>query len=423
MKEDFLHYVWRNKSMELHGLLTTDNKTVEIVYFGDYLQTSGPDFFNAKIRIDGQLWAGNVEMHVKSSGWYLHNHEKDSAYDNVILHVVWEDDIPIFRQDETLLPTLILSKYVHKKAFENYQNLFRTKKNLNCEYFISSVKPIIWLGWKERLLVERLVYKSTPMKNELLLTNNHWEEVFYRFLFKNFGLKTNGDYFFSLANKIPFSVIQKERHHINHLEALFLGMANLLDNPMDEYTEMLNKTFAYLKVKHQLTTGFLEKPQFFRLRPPNFPTIRLAQLAQLLHQNEHLFNFLVVQPINYEQWKNQLGISPSAYWATHYVLGKESKKSNKKFSNSFIDLLLINTVFPFRFVYGNYTGNADVEEVFEAYQQIQPEKNHITTLFNQLKVPTENALDSQAIIHLKQFYCDKKLCLQCAIGHQILKHE
>ncbi|PJR04741.1 DUF2851 family protein [Avrilella dinanensis] len=423
MKEDFLHYVWRNKAMAMCQMLTTDNKPVEIIHFGDYLQTDGPDFFNARIRIDGQLWAGNVEMHIKSSSWYGHNHEKDAAYDNVILHVVWEDDVPIFRKDETLLPTLVLSEYVNKKAFENYRNLFQTKKYLNCESFISDIKPIVWLSWKERLLVERLAYKSEPMKEKLLATNHHWEEVFYQFVVRNFGLKANGKYFAELAERIPFSVIQKERHEVQHLEALFFGMANLLDNSSDEYTEKLRKTYEYLKVKHQLEDNLSGKPQFFRLRPPNFPTIRLAQLAQLLHQNEHLFHELVVEPIRAERWVKNLQISPSDYWKTHFVLGKESQKSTKKLTPNFIDLLLINTVFPFRFVHRSYTGETDFEDIIEAYRHLMPEKNHIVELFEKLAVPVESALDSQTLIHLKQNYCDPKRCLHCAIGNQILNHE
>src|SRR5690606_26888903 len=359
MKEDFLHYVWRNKAMTMHHLLTTDNKPVEIIHFGDYLETEGPDFFNAKIRIDGQLWAGNVEMHVKSSNWYEHNHEKDKAYDNVILHVVWEDDVPIFRKDETLLPTLILPEYVDKKAYENYQNLFQTKKYLPCETFITHIKPFVWLSWKERLLVERLAYKSATMKEKLLLNNHHWEAVFYQFLIKNFGLKANGNYFAELAERIPFSVVQKERNEVQHLEALFFGMANLLENPSDEYTEELRRPYEYLKIKHQLIDNLSGKPQFFRLRPPNFPTIRLAQLAQLLHRHEHLFHFLVAEPIDYESWVKSLQVTPSDYWQTHYVLGKESRKTTKKITANFVDLLLINTVFPFRFVYESYLGKND----------------------------------------------------------------
>ncbi|HLV46531.1 MAG TPA: DUF2851 family protein [Flavobacterium sp.] len=423
MKEDFLHYVWRNKAMAMHHLLTTDNKPVEIIHFGDYLETEGPDFFNAKIRIDGQLWAGNVEMHVKSSNWYEHNHEKDKAYDNVILHVVWEDDVPIFRKDETLLPTLILPEYVDKKAYENYQNLFQTKKYLPCETFITHIKPIVWLSWKERLLVERLAYKSATMKEKLLLNNHHWEAVFYQFLVKNFGLKANGNYFAELAERIPFSVVQKERNEVQHLEALFFGMANLLENPSDEYTEELRRTYEYLKIKHQLIDNLSGKPQFFRLRPPNFPTIRLAQLAQLLHRHEHLFHFLVAEPIDYESWVKSLQVTPSDYWQTHYVLGKESRKTTKKITANFVDLLLINTVFPFRFVYESYLGKNDFEDIINAYQKVSSEKNHIVSLFEKLGVSSENAFDSQTLIHLKQHYCEQKRCLQCAVGHQFLNHE
>src|SRR5690606_13743104 len=209
MKEDFLHYVWRNKAMAMHHLLTTDNKPVEIIHLGGYLETEGPDFFNAKIRIDGQLWAGNVEIHVKSSNWNEHIHENYKIYANVILHVVWLVDVPIFRKNESLLMILILPEYVDTKAIENCPKLFQTKKYLPCETFITHIKPIVWLSWKERLLVERLAYKSATMKEKLLLNNHHWEAVFYQFLVKNFGLKANGNYFAELAERIPFSVVQK----------------------------------------------------------------------------------------------------------------------------------------------------------------------------------------------------------------------
>lgn len=261
------------------------------------------------------------------------------------------------------------------------------------------------------------------MKDKLRLTNHHWEAVFYQFLVKNFGLKANGNYFAELAERVPFSVVQKERHDVQHLEALFFGMANLLENPSDEYTEELRKTYAYLKVKHQLDDNLSGKPQFFRLRPPNFPTVRIAQLVQLLHQHEHLFHSLVIEPIRYESWMKSLQVTPSDYWQTHYVLGKESRKTTKKITANFIDLLLINTVFPFRFVYDSYLGKNNFEDILDAYRQISAEKNHIVLLFEKLNIPAENAFDSQTLIHLKQNYCEPKRCLHCAVGHQILNHE
>lgn len=423
MKEDFLHHVWKNKALDTRHLLTTDGKSVEIINFGEYTSTDGPDFFNAKIRIDGQLWAGNVEMHVKSSSWYIHHHQQDPAYDNVILHVVWEDDVPIFRSDETPLPTLILADYVASSTHKNYQKLFQTKKYLNCESFIAEVKPIVWLSWKERLLVERLAYKSAPMQERLTATNNHWEEVFYQFVVKSFGLKANGKYFADLAMRLPFLVVQKERHQLLHLEALFLGMANFLDEPLDAYSQQLQQTFLYLKSKHQLEDNLLGKPQFFRLRPPNFPTVRLAQLAQLFHHQQHLFHALVVDPVSYQEALKMLQIQPADYWQTHYVLGKESRQTSKKMTTNFIDLLLINTVFPFRFVYGKYTGKDNFEDILGAYQQLKSEKNHLTDLYQQLGVEVSNALDSQTMIHLKQNYCALNRCLDCAVGHQVINQK
>ena len=423
MKEDFLHFVWRNKQFDVTNLISEQHQKIEIVRFGDYVQMAGPDFFNAQLYIDNQLWAGNVEMHLKASDWYAHQHEIDSNYDNVILHVVWDYDIDVIRKDGSVLPVLNLSKYINEVLIKNYFNLRTSKNWLYCENQLNEIDDFTWFQWKEKLLIDRLEIKSKPIEILLKHTQNNWEEVLFVLLTKNFGLNINGSAFEQTAKLISYKVISKERFSAFNLEALFFGVSGLLQIPKeDNYFKQILTEFSYLKEKHELKNFISEPIHFFKLRPDNFPTIRFSQLANLLYQKEHLFSDLIQQELSIVTIYKYFSISVSDYWKTHYVFDKESKSTTKKLTTSFIDLLLLNTILPLRFVYLKSLGKSDFDDVLEMYRNLNPEQNSIIDKFKDLNISVENAFDSQTLIHLKKNFCDEKKCLQCAIGVKLLRN-
>jgi len=422
MQEDFLHYIWKYKKFGTSNLKTTANEVLSIVSIGSHNLNSGPDFFNAQIKIGNQLWAGNVEIHVKSSDWFLHNHEMDSNYDNVILHVVWEHDTDVFRKNNSSISSLELKKYVFKDALENYNRLFlKSEKWINCEQDFSNVNDFILNNWLERLYFERLERKSEYIKQLLIDSKNDWESVLFKMLAKNFGLKVNGESFLSVADSLDFSIVRKLQSNKTALEALFFGQLNLLeDDFQDAYYLKLESEFEYLKQKFKLSNQKVIPVQFFRLRPPNFPTIRLSQLASLYNQNQNLFSKIIEHKTMGDFYK-LFSIETSSFWETHYTFNKASKSSKKKISKSFVDLLLINTIIPIKFSYALHLGKQIDDDIVKLVQEIASEKNSIIEKFQSIKPISTSALQSQALIHLKNEYCSKNKCLQCAIGSEILK--
>jgi len=421
MKEDFLHYVWRYKKFDIFSLVTTKNEAIELLSVGQHNTNSGPDFFNAKLRIDNQLWAGNVEIHINSSDWYLHNHEKDKAYDNVILHVVWNDDAEIFRKDNSTIPTLEIKDFVLPQTFNNYNELVsKNRKWINCENTILEVDSFTLTNWLECLYFERLERKTNEISTLLKVSKNNWEEVLFKLMAKNFGLKLNGESFLSISNSIDFSITRKLKNNRTSLEALFFGQANLLNTEIqDSYSQELIIAYHFLSNKFNLENQGILPLQFFRLRPVNFPTIRLSQLAGLYYKNHNLFSLIInVNSIN-EIYKI-FNIKASEYWDTHYTFGKASKKSTKKLSKAFIDLLIINTLIPLIFAYSKIQGKNDDEKIIHLIQDIKSESNTIVKKFKDLKISSKSALESQALIQLKTEYCSKNKCLQCAIGSELL---
>ena len=421
MQEDFLHYIWKLKKFNTADLKTTNKEVVEIVSVGEHNYNSGPDFFNSQLKIEDQLWAGNVEIHIKSSDWFVHNHEIDSTYDNVILHVVWENDTEVFRKDNTEIPTIELKKYVSKTALESYQKLFSQANTwINCENDFKSVDDFTIINWLERLYFERLERKSQDIEKLLKASSNNWESVLFIMLAKNFGLKVNGDSFLSIANSIDFSIIRKQQSNLASLEALLFGQAGLLENDIqDTYFMELANEYEFLIQKFGISNTNVTPLQFFRLRPPNFPTIRLSQLANVYYQHQNIFSKII--EINaIEDFYELFNVGTSLFWETHYTFGKASKKSKKVITKSFIDLLLINTIIPIKFSYAKHIGKLNEEPILNLIQEIVLEKNSIVEKFNELKTISKSALHSQAWIQLKNEYCDKNKCLQCAIGNRLL---
>lgn len=421
MKEDFLHYVWQYKKFDFSNLKTSTGDSLTIINSGQYLQLSGPDFFNAQIILNEQKWAGNIEIHVKSSDWYLHQHEKDANYDNVILHVVWENDSPIFRKDNTEIPTLELKKYVSKEVLENYLKLKTKKSWIYCENEIASIDDFSFKSWQERLFFERLERKEIPILELLKETENDWEAVLFCMLAKNFGLNTNGEAFLKMAKSIPFSVIRKESFEVENLEALLFGMANLIPTEVeDNYTKDIQKRFDYCIQKYQFQKKIITPVQFFKHRPDNFPTIRLAQLAMLYHMQQNLFS-KIISVSSMEDFYQLFNVSVSNYWQTHYQFDKESPRKKKSFSKSFIDLLVINTIVPIQFSFAKSQGKEISETILETMNAVHPEKNNVIEKFATFGIKSKNAFETQSLLQLKNEYCDKSKCLECGIGIQLLK--
>lgn len=367
------------------------------------------------------MWAGNVEIHVNSSDWYHHNHEKDKAYDNVILHVVWNDDAEIFRANGSLVPALELKEYVLPTTINSYNSLLYNKNNwINCEKDIKGIDEFLLNNWLERLYIERLERKSKEIYVLLESSKNNWEEVLFKLLLKNFGLKLNGESFLSLAKSFEYSIVRKLQSNRFSLEALFLGQTGLLDKDIqDHYLIQLKQQYSFLETKFNLSSLGVLPVQFFRLRPVNFPTIRLSQIAGLYSENKNLFSKLI-NATSIEDFYKIFDTSASEYWETHYTFGKISKKRRKKISTSFIDLLLINTVIPVLFAYSKFMGNSEEEKVIGLIQQISSECNGIIKKYAELNIISKSALDSQALIQLKAEYCSKNKCLQCTIGSALL---
>ncbi|WP_303316181.1 DUF2851 family protein [Flavivirga abyssicola] len=421
MQEDFLHYIWKYKKIQIDQLKTTNGEGLIINTTGQHNLNSGPDFFNAQLTIDEQLWAGNVEIHVKSSDWFLHHHELDKAYDNVILHVVWEHDTDVFRKDHTAIPTLELKDFVSKAVLSNYEELFnKENKWINCEHDFENSDDFVLSNWLERLYLERLERKSKTIEQLLKESKNDWEAVLFKMLAKNFGLKVNGDSFFSLAKSIDFSVLRKSQSNQQTIEALLFGQSGLLDQHIeDSYHLGLVKEYKFLKQKFKLKNSHVLPCHFFRLRPSNFPTIRLSQLANLYYEHQNLFS-KILETNHLNHFYKLFKVSTSKFWETHYTFQKESKSSKKNLTKSFIDLLLINTILPLKFCYEKHKGETINSDIIKIATSITSEKNSIIDAFNNLKKVSNSALSSQGLIQLKTEYCDKNKCLQCAVGNTLI---
>ena len=424
MQEDFLHYVWQFKKFNFREALTSSGAVIEILNSGSLNNHSGPDFFNSRLRIGDQLWAGNVEIHINSSDWYAHHHEADPNYDNVILHVVWEHDTDVFRRDNSAIPVLELKELISESSFTAYKNLLESSAGnwINCEKDFASLDDFTIQNWLERLYVERLERKSEVIFEMLRESSNNWEEVLFQMLMKNFGLNINGEAFLSVAKSIPFSVVRKVRSHQEKLEALFLGQAGLLQKNIEEgYYQKLQKEYSFLKHKHKLQAQGVMPVKYFRLRPDNFPNLRLAQLSEVYHRQEHIFSE-VIQATDVHQLREIFNIRLSEFWESHFSFEKSHKKRKKQLSNKFIDLILINTIIPLRFCYAKQNGENKNEEIFALIGSLASESNKIIQKFNQLKPKiSQNALQSQALLQLKNLYCDKNRCLKCSFGVKLLE--
>ena len=418
MTERLLQFIWQFQYFNKGELKTTTGEDLQIISPGTYNTNQGPDFNNAKIKIGDTTWAGHVELHLLSSDWNKHKHQHDKNYNNVVLHVVWEDDFPDYN-----IPVLNLKNRVAKVLLQRYEELMNTKGFIPCERSISSVKPIVLQSWKERLLAERLIRKSSVVKTLLEQNNHHWEETFWWLLARNFGIRLNADAFEAMARSIPIGILAKHKNQIHQLEALLMGQANLLEKKFTEdYPVMLRQEYGFYKTKYNLKQPSYN-PFFLRMRPGNFPTIRLAQLAMLIHQSEHLFS-RIKETDSLKDVKKWLDVTANDYWHYHYRFDVLSSFKRKNLGAAMIDNILINTVSIVLFAYGHFQNEQKYKDKAICWlEEITAESNSITKGFQQLGLEIKNAHDSQALIELNNEYCGKKKCLECAIGNALLKNQ
>tara|TARA_R110002051_G_scaffold11927_1_gene42834 strand:- start:465 stop:1748 length:1284 start_codon:yes stop_codon:yes gene_type:complete len=423
MREDLLHFIWKYKKLQGLALKTVEGVVISIKDFGRHNELAGPDFFNAKIRIGEQLWAGNVEMHLRSSDWYAHHHETDIKYNSVILHVVWEDDASIFRSDNSKIPTLQLKDYISQSLLNSYADLFSKKRDsfINCGRDIKELDEFVFQNWLERLYFERLESKSVLVEKVLVEYKQDWEHVFFLLLMKSFGTKINGEAFYEMGKAIPFPVIRKLNNDAFKLESLLMGTAGFLedDSVVDEYYLNLKKEYQYLSVKYLLTGSIHLKPDFFKLRPHNFPTIRLSQIAALYANQKHLFSKLMAAQ-TIDEIYNLFITSASSYWDTHFTFGKISRKREKKLSRSLMDLIIINAVLPLKFCYDRSKGRESSNLLIELASAIKPEQNSVISNYQDIGVSSKSGMDGQGLLQLYNTYCTKNKCLQCPVGISIL---
>lgn len=419
MKESILHYVWQNKLFAAHDLKTTEGEKLEIIDVGRNNTDAGPDFFNAKIRIGDTLWAGNVEIHTWSTDWYKHNHQTDKAYDSVILHVVLHADSEVYRTDGDRIAQLELN--YPRQIDTNYEQLFSQQKWIPCSDKINLVPSVFIQSWKNALLTERLEQKTSSIEKLLAEKNKNWEEAFYITLARNFGFGTNSQAFESLAKSLPLSVIGKHKDNIIQLEALLFGQSGLLYlSKQDDYSLNLKKEYDFLKTKYGLSPIAGTQWKLLRLRPDNFPYLRIAQFAALIHNSTKLFS-KIVESANIEYIRKLFESEPSSYWKSSYLFANKSSIHVKKLGAQSINGILINTVVPFLFCYANHRNNEDLKnKAFLFLDEIPCERNSIINGWSKLGLKSESAFDSQALIQLKMKYCDEKKCLCCRIGHKVL---
>ena len=429
--EQLLHYVWKHKLFPIHELTTSDGRSVEVIDPGLHNRNAGPDFFNAKLKIDGMLWVGNVEIHDRARDWYVHHHDVDKAYNNVVLHVCGTIDADVTTEDGRTLPQMQLD--VPPYVAENYQQLLATMQYPPCYRIIPDLPTLMVHAWMSALQTERLEQKTEAIGQRLRQCNGSWEETCFVTLARNYGFGINGDAFENWALAVPLQSVAHHRDDLFQIEAIFMGQAGLL-NPLsigeahrqqaldDDYFQRLGNEYAYLAHKFSLSPIDHLQWRFLRLRPQNFPYIRIAQLANLYHSRRAGFSQLL-ECETVEQLHEALATQVTPYWETHYTFGAASKKNEKRLSPASIDLLLINTIIPLFFAYGRFKGSESLcDRAFDLLEQLKAEQNHITRLWNECGIDVKTAGDSQALIQLKKEYCDRKDCLRCRFGYEYLKH-
>lgn len=422
MNEEFLHFLWQYKYYKPGLFFTDQDHQMEVIHPGLPNSNAGPDFFNAKIKLDEVIWAGNVEIHIHASDWYRHSHHQDPLYDNVVLHVVLHNDREIVNSSGRLIPGWEMD--VPGNILKDYQTLKSHKGWVACEDFISDVPGFEMDAWIERMLIEKLEKKVTGISELLTSYRNDWQQVFFVVLSRNFGFGLNGDPFEQLARQIPWQYILKNADSPVKLEALFLGQAGFLEVLLheDKYVQMLVREYRLMKHKYNLSPMSAHLWKFLRMRPGNFPTVRLVQLAALISGNPFLFDKLLACK-NLNDARNLLSVKPSEYWHNHYRPGVEGPIKSKKTGKQTIDLIIINTVIPLFFAYGKLRSNSMLQQrALDWLAELPPEKNSIVSGWERpsIGIKALSSAQSQGLVYLKRNYCNHRKCLSCRVGHKAL---
>ncbi len=417
MTEKLLQYIWQFQHFNRDGLVTDKNEVIQVIHPGQLNHNQGPDFLDARIKIGNTILAGSIELHLKTSDWQKHHHSSDINYKNVILHVVYQND----KQQISTLPLLELDSRISKLLLQKYEQLMVNNNYIACSNSIVQVKEIAWIAWKERLLAERLTRKSKKIVELFEKSHQHWEQTFWWLLARNFGIKVNADAFEEMARSIPVSILARHKAQIHQVEALLFGQANLLTgNFNDDYLQLLQREYKFLQKKYDLKP--IHTPvHFLRMRPGNFPTVRLAQLAMLVFNSAHLFS-KILEAANCLEINQLFSVTANDYWHYHYRFDEGSDYKPKKLGLNMISNIIINTAAPMVFAYGLHHKNEDYKtKALRWLDEVPAETNVITTGFKNLTITIKSAFDSQSLIELKTQYCEGKRCLQCAVGNSILK--
>lgn len=423
MTEDLLHFIWKFKLLRPIPLCTTARLPLKIVHPGHANAHAGPDFTNGRIVLNNTEWAGNIEIHRRSSDWDLHNHQVDEAYDNVVLHVVHEHDREVFTSKKRAVPCLELRHYIEPGLLERYELLYKNRREIPCGNQFAQCKEVSRTAWLERMLTSRLEGKTAFIKELFDSTRHSWDETFYLLLCKNFGFSVNAGPFLLLGRTMPLTMLLRYREDLTRLEALLFGAAGLLAGELTgEYPRRLQQEYAFLQHKHQLPPpAGAAAWKFLRMRPDNFPTLRLAQMAAFIHTYQHTFSKLM-EARTAEEAIGLFKVSVSPYWQNHYTFKKEALKKSRELGRSSLENILINTVCPLLFFYGKERQQEDLcEKALDWYSELKAEDNHVTRSYAELGFKAEHAGHSQALLQLHANYCSTHQCLQCGIGASLLK--
>ncbi len=422
LTEKLFQYIWLHRRYNQNELKTAKGEPIQIISPGMWNKNAGPDFLEGKIKIDNTLLVGHIELHLKTSDWIKHGHAEDEHYKNLILHVVYEADISEHVSLPKNVPLLILKDRISGLLLERYQQLMQQNRDILCADQLDKIKELTWINWKDRLLIERWQQKTVLFSEWMEETHNDWAETFYRALARNFGLPVNGEAFASVAQSLPLKILAHYKQQPLELEALLFGQAGMLKRDfLEEHPQRLKSTYDFLQKKHQLSPIQPYLWKWSRMRPPSFPTIRLAQFAALIHQSSHLFSTLIEKK-SFKEVKELFQLKTSTYWETHYRFEKLSKKHATHLGKNMITNILINTICPILAMYDSFQLNGIyLDRAFEWMKKLPPEKNKFTRKWIDIGESNQSAWDSQALLQLYKNYCTEKKCLDCAIGFQLLR--
>lgn len=422
MKEEFLHYVWQHRHYDFNNLKTSWGQRLNVLFPGYHNHDAGPDFLQAVVSIDDVRWIGSVEIHCRSSDWMRHKHQYDDKYKSVILHVVYEHDMEIQLDDHEYLPTLELKTRIPQEMFSRYESLMKVPDLLLCRFHLSNVDPIILQSQMSKALIERLTHRQNEFQHILASCQSDWNELIYRVMAIGFGCKKNGMAFELLAQSLPFRIVRSHLTSRLQIYALVFGQSGLLEQEdQDEYSEQLRYEYDYLRYKYRLSPIGAHQWNWLRLRPQNFPPLRLAQFAQMLYDTGSSLSDKVLKASmsNLQSW---LSVVPDEYWQTHYMFGKSSPKHASGMGEALVNSLIINVVVPIRFAYARFTGDeAMQEDALSLLERVPYENNKVTRLFSSSSFPCWSAYDSQAQIEQMNHYCMQKQCLKCSVGEKIVR--